>query len=145
MKKRFIFSLMIFFTVLMSPLLVSADDITSELRSKFNIEDFVNTSKPFKMENGELVDTSEYFKDGIESISPNVIIGPDGRKKVADPFAHPYKSMTYIILEFDKYVSACTGTLVSGYKVLTNAHCLAEEDQLTGKLTGNKVNIAQMI
>src|SRR5690625_6401863 len=69
MKKRFIFSLMIFFTVLMSPLLVSADDITSELRSKFNIEDFVNTSKPFKMENGELVDTSEYFKDGIESIS----------------------------------------------------------------------------
>ncbi|HEX6594164.1 MAG TPA: trypsin-like peptidase domain-containing protein [Bacillota bacterium] len=142
MKNSFIFPLMILLTLLVSPLFVSADDNNSVLKNEFNIEDFVDTSKPFKMENGEMVDTLEYFEDGIESITPYLVIGKDGRKKVANPFVVPYKPMTYLLLEFDDYISACSGTLVANYKVLTNAHCLAEENLKTGKLTGNKVNVA---
>lgn len=140
MKKRVIvFILVAFLPLLLSPLFVSAKDTNGVIkRSKFNIEDFVDTSKPFKTENGEFVDTLEYFKGGIKSITPNVIIGPDGRTKVEDPFIYPYRAMVYIILEFEHYVIACTGSIVGDYKVLTNAHCLSEEDPITGNFTNNK-------
>ena len=150
MKKSFMFVLATLLTLLISPVFVLADDGISISKKdsklkKFNVEDFVDASKPFKKDDGELVDTLEYFENDIESIAPFVIIGKDGRSKVTNPFARPYKSMTYILLEYDDYLASCSGTLVDNYKILTNAHCLSHKK--TGKkplasvaLTGVKDN-----
>lgn len=145
MKGFFIFPLMVLLSVLVSPVLASADDGTSVLkydlqRNEFNIEDLVDASKPFKLESGEMVDTLEYFENGIEHVTPHLIIGTDGRTKVVNPFVMPYKPMTYILLEFDEYIASCSGSLVANYKILTNAHCLLETDLDTKEFTGNEVN-----
>lgn len=61
-----------------------------------------------------------------KNISPNVIIGDDGRRQVEDTSFMPYRAMTYI--EFGNLTStwSCSGGVIGRDLVVTNAHCVEE-------------------
>ncbi|GGG33526.1 hypothetical protein GCM10007425_30270 [Lysinibacillus alkalisoli] len=141
MKKRFSFLVAMLFALLAIPLSVAASENTSrdgQPLQKFEIENIVDVTKPFKTEDGEFVDIMEHFNSQPSFIAPRIIIGPDGRHKVADPSVMPYRAMTYIILEYNNFVSSCSGTIVDNYKVLTNAHCVVDKDT---KETPKKITV----
>lgn len=118
------------------------DTLNNNPLQKIDIEKLIDINKPFKTEDGELINPIEYFENNTELIDPYVIIGPDGRKKVTNPSVMPYRAMTYILLEFDNYTASCSGTLVDNYKVLTNAHCLVDDE--TGKKPIESVILTQV-
>ncbi|MFP7344225.1 trypsin-like serine peptidase [Bacillus safensis] len=59
---------------------------------------------------------SKYLKD----FQTKVVIGDDGRTKVANTRVAPYNSIAYITFGG----SSCTGTLIAPNKILTNGHCV---------------------
>ncbi|MBT2216155.1 trypsin-like peptidase domain-containing protein [Virgibacillus dakarensis] len=65
----------------------------------------------------------------INEIIPFAVIGTDGREKVNDTDVMPYRAISFISLTFENEGSGtCTGTVVARDLILTNAHCLDNED-----------------
>jgi len=60
-------------------------------------------------------------------ITPNVVIGADGRNRVEDTAVFPFSAISYIVLEWaDGSRGTCTGTLIGRDRVLTNGHCVVD-------------------
>jgi glutamyl endopeptidase len=70
----------------------------------------------------------------LPNISPESVIGADGRKKVADTTTYPARAIGQIEFGQDGAQYICTGWLIDKNSILTSGHCSFTPDGVTGNV-----------
>ncbi|MEQ1560441.1 MAG: trypsin-like serine protease [Methyloglobulus sp.] len=67
---------------------------------------------------------SEYFPDPMGFSATESVIGPDGRKKIANTTSYPNRAIAFLTVKFPSYTASCTGWFIGPRTVATAGHCV---------------------